>query len=140
MPAVQEHAENICTVGGSAAHTSVVASAGRMAARLSSCTQNIGSSTVAATFHDGGGGRGCSAVPLPSAGNQPPKLPSSRCSVIFSASTSSDAPSLASPAPRSSQAWRSVDDRQRWRSSLRVNTMATVLGALTSPDGIWIHW
>ena len=56
---------------------------------------NMGRSTVAATFQAGGGGMLCSAVPDPSReGSQPPRLPSSRCSVIFSASTRTDSSSM----------------------------------------------
>jgi len=45
-----------CGAGLSACHIGRLLSAGRMSSRLSSCIGYMATSTVAATFHEGGGG------------------------------------------------------------------------------------
>eukprot|EP00966_Prymnesium_polylepis_P054275 1254769-Prymnesium_polylepis.1 len=118
------------TVGGSASQLADCASVGKSSSRFISCTGYIASSTVAATFHDGGGGTRSlwPAVARPSRGSQPPREPSSFCSVIFSASTSTDRPSRASPraTPLESHSLRCGLCRQTARSESLVKTMATV--------------
>ena len=113
-------------------------SAGGVTVRLSSCIGYIASSTVAATFHVGGGGR---FRTLPSSGSQPPSEPSSFCSATAFDSTISCAPSAACGAPVASHSTRSRLARQRWRSSSLEKTIATVSGwPLPSGDGRCTQW
>ena len=75
-------------------------------------------------------------------GNQPPRLPSSFCSWIFSASMSMEALSAARPrcTPLSSHSVRAGLCRHRERSVSDVKTIATVSGWLSDDDGIWTQW
>mmetsp|Transcript_21333 Transcript_21333/g.50585 ORF Transcript_21333/g.50585 Transcript_21333/m.50585 type:complete len:216 (-) Transcript_21333:187-834(-) len=145
-PHVQAHAAKTCTVGESADHCGALASIGSSRMRLSSCTGYIAMRTVAATFHVGGGAirsrRPSSPLASSLEGNQPPRLPSSFCKVIFSASMSIESSFSARPrsTPLSSHALRRGLCLQRERSLSLVKMIATVSGWSCEAAGIWTQW